>query len=385
MLLALLATSVPRASLAQSAQEGLASTRYRAAVEQYRAQNYTGAIVELRAALALNDSPNTRLMLARCLRNLAQLAESATEYQQVERDIAQSAQREPRSAESYRRTLEAAQTERRQVESQVGRLALEILPAGISARVSLDGVVVPQDRIALPILANPGHVQLRVRAEGYRERTVDVEVRAASTVTATVRLELDEQPGSCECSNRIRNFCDLPAQTQGCTMTFPGGYCDPNGDGSFADGDRDRGSRGFRDECPVQSEAQDRASQPVTLSAHPASAALTGVGVGGMFAGALSGGLFAMFYVLSDGHYQRTQQSCAMGTCASGLSIARAEGESLQLATNVTFFGGIGLFSLGTVLLISGRVLAAPRATGERAPSVAVIPSPTGVSLVGSF
>jgi hypothetical protein len=56
--------------------------------------------------------------------------------------------------------------------------------------------------------------------------------------------------GECPCrSDGVANFCLYPVRTENCGMTWPGGYCDPNGDGSFTDGDWDRGWYDYRDQC----------------------------------------------------------------------------------------------------------------------------------------
>lgn len=45
------------------------------------------------------------------------------------------------------------------------------------------------------------------------------------------------------------NVCHWPPKTQGCPPTFPGGYCDPNGDGSYQDGDWNKGYYEYHDKC----------------------------------------------------------------------------------------------------------------------------------------
>lgn len=45
------------------------------------------------------------------------------------------------------------------------------------------------------------------------------------------------------------NFCFHPPGTTDCPMTQPRGYCDPNGDGSYEDGDWVRGYYEYRDQC----------------------------------------------------------------------------------------------------------------------------------------
>lgn len=55
---------------------------------------------------------------------------------------------------------------------------------------------------------------------------------------------------SCACNHQVDNFCLYPAKTPNCGMTAPGGYCDPNGDGSFSDADWVRGYDDFHQACP---------------------------------------------------------------------------------------------------------------------------------------
>src|SRR5262249_6040060 len=44
-------------------------------------------------------------------------------------------------------------------------------------------------------------------------------------------------PPTCGCHAGYDNCCDYPPGTRGCDMTAPHGYCDPNGDASYTDGD----------------------------------------------------------------------------------------------------------------------------------------------------
>lgn len=52
----------------------------------------------------------------------------------------------------------------------------------------------------------------------------------------------------CPC-DRADNYCQHAPSTPGCPMTYPGGYCDPNGDGSYSDGDWTRGWYEYNDYC----------------------------------------------------------------------------------------------------------------------------------------
>jgi hypothetical protein len=57
-------------------------------------------------------------------------------------------------------------------------------------------------------------------------------------------------PASCACRQGVGNYCLYGPKAVGCSMTFPGGYCDPNGDGSFADADWVRGYNENHKDCP---------------------------------------------------------------------------------------------------------------------------------------
>jgi hypothetical protein len=58
---------------------------------------------------------------------------------------------------------------------------------------------------------------------------------------ATLPLSPPLSPTADRCCVGDGNTCGSPPSTPGCEMTFPGGYCDPNGDASYADGDWQRG------------------------------------------------------------------------------------------------------------------------------------------------
>jgi len=59
----------------------------------------------------------------------------------------------------------------------------------------------------------------------------------------------NKYPG-CSCNNPgATNYCHHAPSTSGCPMTYPGGYCDPNGDGSYTDGNWDKGYWEWQDFC----------------------------------------------------------------------------------------------------------------------------------------
>ncbi len=64
------------------------------------------------------------------------------------------------------------------------------------------------------------------------------------------------------------NMCFFRPKTSGCFMTYPGGYCDPNGDGSYQDADWDRGYYQYKADCGSPSPTQS--AEPTLTTAPPA-------------------------------------------------------------------------------------------------------------------
>lgn len=86
-------------------------------------------------------------------------------------------------------------------------------------------------------------------AAGWHDLRVDYYDNSGSASVA-LRWSGGTPPASCACRGGVSNFCHYTPRTTGCVMTFPGGYCDPNGDGSYSDADWVRGYAEFKAACP---------------------------------------------------------------------------------------------------------------------------------------
>lgn len=73
----------------------------------------------------------------------------------------------------------------------------------------------------------------------------------AGMAVAVLTWGLDSDPyPDCACPVApSNNLCHNAASTPGCPMTYPGGYCDPNGDASFFDGNWDKGWYDYQAYC----------------------------------------------------------------------------------------------------------------------------------------
>jgi hypothetical protein len=163
----------------------IAQERYARASELYRAGDRAGALAEFRAAYELVPSPNTRLMIARSLRELERFAEAVVEYELAEREAHSRAPLEPRFAE----TVDHAGRERAAIEGRVARIEIALAPADVDARIELGARVFSRSALGVPIPIEPGPLAIRVYAEGYRPYTSEIETRAGEVRAMEVSLE----------------------------------------------------------------------------------------------------------------------------------------------------------------------------------------------------
>ncbi len=85
-------------------------------------------------------------------------------------------------------------------------------------------------------------------------------------------LHRDSRAASCSCSpppeqfnGWTDNFCFHPPGTTDCPMTHPGGYCDPNGDASYEDGDWNRGFTEYKAQCGAATPTTAPTTAPTTV------------------------------------------------------------------------------------------------------------------------
>lgn len=119
----LLATLAPSSALAagvsprdaSALQRSQATDHFAAGKQAAEEHRWDDAVDELRASLDIVNSPNTRLVLARALRDSGRPGEAWTEYGRVVADVAGLAGSDAR----YARTAEAATVERQAVEARL--------------------------------------------------------------------------------------------------------------------------------------------------------------------------------------------------------------------------------------------------------------------------
>ena len=286
-----------------------AQQRFSRGAALYEAHDYPGALEEFRASIALYGSPNTRLYLARCLRELGRLDEAVPEFERAMHEAGDRAARDPR----YVQTRDAAHEELLQVAPRVARLTLTVPGAPASAVVRVNEREVPVAALGIAIPVMPGSLRVTFDALGYEheERTIDVAAGSEGTLGIVLRRRRDDE-GHTQVAVRRPVTPLPPAPRRGFS--------------------RDLGWIGV---------------------------GVTGLGVIG----------FGAFYALSNARFDDLTQRCAAAGCASLPPGDIDGGRTLQTMTNVSIGVGVAGAATAVILFVVGRPRTAPPVAVSVGPS----------------
>ena len=176
---------------ASPVQREQAQSRFRRGKHAFDNANFEMALEEFRASFEIVASPNTRLMVARCLREqkkfvaaYAELGRTAIEAQELER-----------SDSRYGRAAKAAEAERKALESELGFVHLTVLHATDRTSLRVNREEIKKEAWTEPVPVLPGEVVLSLETPGYRpaEQTVSMQVGAHVEVTLDATANPDRE------------------------------------------------------------------------------------------------------------------------------------------------------------------------------------------------
>lgn len=181
---ALPAHAAPPAPAPAPAAPADAETIYRQAQEHYLARRYAAALPLFQKLVDDGGSPNARLYVARCLRELGRLPEAYEEMDRTQREASERARREPRFAS----TRDAATTELAELRGRVGRVSITCSdrPAGLA--LTLNGAPLTASRLGSTVPVTPGRVIVVATAPGHEDTRLEQAVPAGSV--QSIRVEL---------------------------------------------------------------------------------------------------------------------------------------------------------------------------------------------------
>lgn len=153
----------------ETAQKKIYAQRhFEQGLSHFDAKNFDEALAAFRASLELYASPNTRLYVARSLKELGRNAEAANAYEETIRSAHLLESEEPR----YRDTSRAAKEELDPLRNSLAQVQLRKASGAAVAYVKLQNESIRPESFGLPTYVNPGEVELVVHYEDGRKKTI---------------------------------------------------------------------------------------------------------------------------------------------------------------------------------------------------------------------
>ena len=262
--------------------------------QMFEAHDYAHALAAFRESMASYASPNPRLYIARCLRELGRLDEAATEYEIVIREAAARIAADAR----FTAVRNAATAELRPLESRIGRVRVTANGFPLETRVRVGAVELTVANLETAVRVMPGPVRVVIEPAGGERQQREVIVAAG----AIGRAEFTFVPIT------VIAAAPLPPPRESTDSSASGG------------------------------------ASPARLGGY----VMLVVGVLGM-------GAFGTFATLAVKQFEMIDARCGMMTCPDSEIGAIDQGRTYETVANVSLAVGIVGIAAGLVLFVAGH------------------------------
>jgi hypothetical protein len=320
LLVALLLAAAPLAfappARAQSELADVAKKQFKEAQKLYDQRDFEGALPLFEQVWETLPSPNAKLYVARCLRELGRLPEAYEAFTVALHEASAKAETEPRFAG----TRDAAAAEKAGLEPKIGRLSIALDERPLGLVVELDGKVLGPSRLG-PILAlSPGAHRVAARAPGFER--FEREVRLAGGESSTIAVVL-------------RPVAKAPLEPEEPAAAAPPVTEPPQAETKPKPAERP----------PVAAQGPTRPEVPDHT--------LRWVGVGALGLGVAGLTTFAVAGLGAQSKFDELSAKCGGERCTDPADAATVdEGRQLDLFANVGLIAGSALVVLGSAMII---------------------------------
>lgn len=172
---------------ATPAQREQAQSRFLKGRDLYGKKKYDAALVELQASLDIVASPNTRLYVARCLRDMGQTLAAYVELGRTAIEAKELLRDDPR----YDKAAQAANDERAQLAPKLGFVVVTVTHPGPSTTLKVAGDEVRRGGWEEPVPILPGSASIVVESPGQPPIRKDVQVAAGEHQAVAIDAAAD--------------------------------------------------------------------------------------------------------------------------------------------------------------------------------------------------
>jgi hypothetical protein len=288
---------------------------YGAGLAAFARSDYSGAAREFTRAIGMSASPNAKLMLGRCLRQLQKLPEA---YRVLSSIVKPAEKPDPR----YAKTRAAAEDELRVLRTQLGILTVYVRARDTSALLHVNAQPVAPVEWNSPIGVQPGIVRISLETAPGEIQRREVEIVAGQR--ASVVIGVPEELGE---SADAAAYSVKPIASKGRARP------------------RTRGEA-------IEAPAPD-------LTSAPARTGPSGLRLASYMAVGTSAASFIAFGILgtlSATNYAKLEDGCPnQRACDSELSSIAARGHTQQVLANVALAIGATTFAAGAAMFIMSQ------------------------------
>jgi hypothetical protein len=168
-------------------QREQAQSRFLKGRTLYTAKKYDAALAELNASLDIVASPNTRLYIARCLRDMGKIVPAYVELGRAAVEANELVHEDAR----YEQAGAAARDERAQIEPKIGFVEVSVNHAGPDTALKVSGDEVRRGGWAEAVPVAPGEVAVVVETPGHSPVTQTVSIKAGERKSVTIDAGAD--------------------------------------------------------------------------------------------------------------------------------------------------------------------------------------------------
>ena len=168
-------------------QREQAQSRFLKGRDLYTAKKYDAAVVELNASLDIVASPNTRLILARCLRDMGRLVAAYVEFGRTGVEAKELVRDDTR----YEKAGIAATDERAQLLPKLGFVEVSITHSAPETVLKVSGETIRRGGWDEPLPVMPGDSIVRIESEGHEPVVQAITVAAGEHKALTLDANAD--------------------------------------------------------------------------------------------------------------------------------------------------------------------------------------------------
>ncbi len=173
-------------------QREQAQSRFIKGRELYNRKKYDAALAELNASLDIVASPNTRLYIGRCLRDMGRTVAAYVELGRAAVEAKELVHEDAR----YEQAASAANDERAQLQPKLGFVEVSVTHPGESTTLRVAGDEVRRGGWAEPVPVVPGDVEVTVETPGQPPVTQTVAVRAGEHKQVAIDAAVETTPSA---------------------------------------------------------------------------------------------------------------------------------------------------------------------------------------------